>query len=463
MQVMNKDTIAAISTPEGAGGISIVRLSGKDALKIADKVFSSSGGAAPSTYESHTVRHGYVNVPETEEAIDEVLLTVMRSPKTYTREDVVEINCHGGMIFSKKVLEVCLAEGARIAAPGEFTKRAFLNGRIDLSQAEAVMDVIKAETDLAGKIASRHLTGEFSKGLRTFRDAIIEILSLVELAIDFSEEDVAFSREGEIAERLNKVSDLMLNMIRTADAGMILSGGASIVISGRPNVGKSSLMNALLRQNRVIVASTSGTTRDVIEESVNIGGVKVSVADTAGIIDTEDKIEKEGVKRSLEKLESSDIVIFMLDYNRELSTRDENIYRKIKHKNVIIVANKTDLMKKLDIGKAEKMFAPEEILKLSLLKKKGYKGVENAIKKKLFNGEIKIPEGYVVTNLRHKKILEKALEAVDRAKKNIADGYNEELLASDLNEALHELGLITGETATSDVLDKIFSQFCIGK
>ncbi|MBL7072222.1 MAG: tRNA uridine-5-carboxymethylaminomethyl(34) synthesis GTPase MnmE [Candidatus Omnitrophica bacterium] len=460
---MNNDTIAAISTPEGAGGISIVRLSGKDALKIADRVFSSSGGKAPSTYKSHTVRHGYVNAPDTKEAIDEVILTVMLSPKTYTREDIVEINCHGGMVFSKKVLEVCLVEGARLAAPGEFTRRAFLNGRIDLSQAEAVMDAIKSETDLAGKVAARHLTGEFSKSLRNFRDAIIEILSMVELAIDFSEEDVAFARKEEIAKRLSEVRDSILNLIRTADAGMILSSGASIVISGRPNVGKSSLMNALLRKNRVIVAPTSGTTRDIIEESANIGGVKVSLADTAGIIDTEDKIEKEGVKRSFEKLELSDIVIFMMDYSRKLSPRDEKIYRKIKHKNVIIVVNKTDLAKKLDMGETERMFAPEKVLKLSILKKKGFNAVENAIKQKLFGGKIKFPEECVVTNLRHKKILEKTLKAVERARKVTNGEYNEELLASDLNEAVYELGLITGETATSEVLDKIFSRFCIGK
>jgi len=461
--LMNNDTIAAISTPEGDGGISIVRLSGKESLKVADRIFRSSGGKSPSTYESHTMRHGYICLPDIGEIVDEVLLTVMRSPKTYTREDIVEINCHGGIVFSKRVLEACLAEGVRLAEPGEFTKRAFLNGRIDLSQAEAVLDVIKSETDFSSRIAARHLRGEFSEKMRNFRNEIIEILSRVELAIDFSDEDVKFSNEEEIKKRLEKVRDSVVNMLQTADAGMMLRNGASVVIAGRPNVGKSSLMNALLRRDRVIVAPTSGTTRDIIEENVNIGGVKVSLSDTAGIIDTEDKIEQEGIKRSLDKLDLSDIVIFMLDYSRPLSSRDENIYNRIKSKNVIILANKTDLKKKLDVAKAEKLFAPEKILRLSILKKKGLEDIENAVKRKLFKGNIIMPESCVITNLRHKKILEKVLETIERAGKVFSDEHNGELLASDLNESVHELGLIIGETAESDVLDKIFSQFCIGK
>ncbi len=463
MDMNNNDTIAAVSTPPGEGGIGIVRMSGKDSLTIADRIFTSSGGRRPSSCASHTVHHGHVKMPGSGEMVDEILLAVMRAPKTYTGEDVAEMNCHGGIMSVKKVLQLCIREGARLAEPGEFTRRAFLNGRIDLPQAEAVLDVIRSETDAAQKVAIEQLRGGFSGEILDLRNSAIEALSMIELAIDFSQEDVEFPR----AEKITKhVEDLLLRvkkMLETSEKGMLLREGASVVICGRPNVGKSSLMNALLKHDRVIVTPVAGTTRDVIEEFINIAGVKVRISDTAGIIDTEDRVEIEGIKRSREKLAAADVVIFMLDSSCRLSPRDEKIYGTIGNKKSVIVANKTDLPRKLDIEKARKRFAREEILEVSALKKEGLEKVEDAIAGKLFGGSIGPQEGLMVTNVRHKDILGKAARAMERAMKVTGRSYNGELLASDLNEAVHQLGLIIGESVEDGVLDRIFSQFCIGK
>ena len=460
---MNNETITAISTPLGEGGIAVVRISGSDSIALADKIFDSPSGKKPSSCASYTLRRGYIKSPQSGEIVDEVLLTVMRGPKTYTAEDVVEINCHGGTMPSKRVLEICLSEGARLAEPGEFTKRAFLNGRMDLSQAEAVLDIIRSETDTSRRIAVGQLRGEVSSKIRILRSSIIDILSSIELGIDFSDEDVEFAKAKDITKRIEDVSHAIDEMVKSADKGMILREGASVVICGRPNVGKSSLMNALLRDERVIVTPVAGTTRDIIEEAINIRGVKVHVSDTAGIIETQDRVEAEGIKRSKEKLECADIVIFMLDGSLSLSDKDKEIYGALRDKRIVTVANKTDLKIELDIDEAKKSFSDEEILEISALKKKGLENVEDAIAEKLFNGEVKMPEGPIVTNMRHKALLEDAYKAIARAMKLTGKDYNGELLASDLNESLHRLGLIIGESVEDDILDRIFREFCIGK
>lgn len=440
-----------------------MRLSGEDSLSIVEKIFFPSNGGNVTSCPSHSIHHGFIRIPGKKETIDEVLVAVMKAPRTYTREDVVEISCHGGGMPLKKVLELCLAEGARMAEPGEFTKRAFLNGRIDLSQAEAVLDIIRSKTDASRKVAAEQLKGDLSKEIGRLRDSIIDVLSNIELAIDFTEEDVASAKVSDIDRRVDELHLSVKRILETADKGIVFREGIMAVICGRPNVGKSSLMNALLRHDRVIVTSVPGTTRDVIEESINICGVTVRLVDTAGIIETQDRVEMEGIKRSREKLEQADIVLFMVDLSRPISDQDEEIHNTVKSKNVIIVANKSDLPRAFDIEDARKRFGTRDILEISALKGTGLEGIEDTISNRVLGGKTGTPEGPVITNLRHKQALEKALEAVERGRKLRGKDHSGELLASDLNEAVYHLGCITGESIEDDVLDRIFSQFCIGK
>lgn len=461
--IINNDTIAAISTPLGEGGIGIVRLSGGKSFVIADTIFSPLKGKKPSFCASHTMHYGYIKEPGRGEIIDEVLLTVMRAPSTYTAEDIVEINCHGGIELLKKVLGLCLKQGARLAQPGEFTRRAFLNGKIDLTQAEAVIDVIKAKTEMSYRVAIRQLEGTFSKEINMLCGKIVDVLALIELAIDFSEEDVEFSSEKKIISDLKNVYRSIEKLLNTYKKGRFLREGANVVICGRPNVGKSSLMNALVGHERVIVTSIAGTTRDVVDEEVNIGGVEVRLFDTAGIVETKNKVEFEGVKRSKEQLSSADVVIFVVDSSRPFTSVDQKIYDMIKDQRVIIALNKSDLRCKLDVDKLKQIFNKEPVLKISALKKQGLKTLEKRITEKLFDGQTGLSEGVVVTNLRHKDILEKSLQSLHQALDTLDNGFNEELIAIDLNEAIDYLRLFNGKTIDVSVLDRIFSQFCIGK
>ncbi|MDP8299669.1 MAG: tRNA uridine-5-carboxymethylaminomethyl(34) synthesis GTPase MnmE [Candidatus Tantalella remota] len=457
------DTIAAISTPLGEGGIGVVRISGKQAFSVAEEMFVPHAEKRLADSDSHTAHHGYIAAPGTGEMVDEVLVTVMRSPKTYTAEDVVEISCHGGIVPMKNILGLCLSGGARLAEPGEFTKRAFLNGRMDLAQAEAVLDIICSQTDASRKVAVQQLKGALSKEVMSLRSEVLEVLSLIEASIDFSQEDIDLPEAEKVSSRVGATLSRITEMLKTSEKGMMMREGASIVICGRPNVGKSSLMNALLRHDRVIVTPVAGTTRDVIEESIILSGVKVKVSDTAGIIETSDRVELEGIRRSREKLDTADIVIFVLDLSRDLTERDEEVFRTLEDKKIVIVANKADLDQAFDLTDASKRFSGRGILKISALKKEGLESIEDAVAKELFDGEPEVPEGVMVTNMRHKDNLEKAAECLERAADVTGKGYKPELLASDLKEAVDNLGLITGETVEDDILDKIFSQFCIGK
>jgi len=458
------DTIAAISTPMGEGGIGIVRLSGKDSFSIARRIFSGQKNNDPDKHSSHTIRYGHIKEPDTGKIVDEVLLTVMKAPLTYTAEDVVEINCHGGMVPLRKVLELCIFEGARLADPGEFTKRAFLNGRIDLSQAEAVIDIIRSRSETAHKLAMDHLKGVFSEEIRRVMDMALDILSRIELTIDFSGEDVAFTPEENICRDVSELRNAISAILDTSKKGVIFRHGISVVICGRPNVGKSSLMNALLRQERAIVTPISGTTRDTIEESVNMSGIEVRMTDTAGITSAKNEVEIKGITRSKEKLTAADIVIFMIDVGSKLSDDDLGIFDLIRDKKKIIVANKIDLPRAFDMREAVKLFDGENITEISVLTRENLSAIEEAITGRIFNGEnIELPEGPVAANMRHREALARALESVKRGELISGEKYNAELLASDLNETVHQLGLILGTEVEDGILDRIFSQFCVGK
>jgi tRNA modification GTPase len=464
MNFEKNDTIAAISTSIGQGGIGTVRMSGPEALIVADAVFIPAGKGKPSEYPSHTIHYGHVRQPGTVETLDEALISVMRSPRTYTLEDVVEISCHGGQMSLKKVLNACLFAGCRIAEPGEFTKRAFVNGRIDLAQAEAVMDIISSETEKAQRLALGQLEGGFSAKVEEFREKLIGILALIELALDFSGEDVEMPSGAGVLSEIRKIDRDIAAFSGTARGGMIVRYGSNVVICGKPNVGKSSLMNALLKHDRVIVTPIAGTTRDVVEESIILDGVKVRLSDTAGIVDTEDRVEKEGIRRSREKLSSADLVIFMVDSSSGVTEQDIGIYNAAKNKKTVIAVNKTDLDEKVSARQAAEIFGNEDVIMISALKKRGLEELEKAVTKKLFS-ESSLPSGEspVIMNARHADCIEKAVSATRKAMETAESGGNFELIATDIREAAHYLGLITGKTIEDDVLSRIFSEFCIGK
>jgi len=461
--ISSNDTIAAVSTPLGEGGIGIVRLSGDDSFRIVDNIFCASDKRKTVSLDTHTIHYGLIKCPETEENIDEVLVSVMKAPNTYTTQDVIEISCHGGLMSLKKVLELCIKSGARLAEPGEFTKRAFLNGRIDLSQAEAVLDVIKSKTDAARHVAVEQLRGVLSQEVEYMRNRGIDILTLIEAGIDFSDEDIEFASVRNITKKIEELCGKVKHILDTSDKGMVLREGASVVICGRPNVGKSSLMNALLRHDRVIVTPIAGTTRDVIEECIDLSGIMIKISDTAGIVDSKDRVEIEGIKRSKERIKNADIVIFMLDASQCITEKDMSIYDVVKDKRTVIVLNKTDLRGKVRESEIRKIFKVKKVVKVSALKKTGLEKVEDALAEMLFGGDIAIPDGAIVTNLRHKKILERIDEVLDRSMEMTGENFNAELLASDINEVVHQLGLIVGKSIEDDILDRIFSQFCIGK
>jgi len=458
---IDKDTIVAISTANGFGAISIIRLSGEQAIKISKKIFKPFKNKVDFS-KTHVLHYGYIQNHKGE-IIDEVLLSVMHKPKTYTVEDIVEINCHGSNSCIKQILDICIKNGARLAYPGEFTKRAFLNGRIDLSQAEAVLDIINSETDLNRKNSINQLFGIFSKEINKIKEQILDILTNIELAIDFSEEDVDFVSMTDIREKINNIMLFIEKTLKHAEKDKLLKQGLKIVLTGKPNVGKSSIMNALLKEDRVIVSSIPGTTRDIVEDFYEISGIKIILSDTAGIIDTKDQIEKQGIKKSKKKIENADIILFIIDASCEFSVLDEKIYNLIKNKNIIIIINKIDIVNKKYLNNIKSRFSKYKLIEISALKHYGLDLIEDEIKKQI-NKETKVvnTEDFIITNMRHKIILNQILKHIKEAKQNI-EKNNIELLSNDLRDIIYQLGLILGESIDIDVLDKIFSQFCIGK
>ncbi len=457
------DVIAAISTAAGSGGIGIVRMSGEGAIDVADKIFKSQKGYRLKDKKSHTISYGSIYNPQTGETADEVLVSVMKAPNTYTREDVVEINCHGGFSAVNKVLELCVNNGARHAEAGEFTKRAFLNGRIDLSQAEAVIDVINSKTDLGRQNAVNQLGGSIRKKMDSLRDELLTEIATIEAAIDYPEHDIEEETYNVLYTKTTSLIGQIDELLESADKGKIIREGISTVILGKPNVGKSSLLNALLREERAIVTDVPGTTRDTVEEYVNIGGVPVKIIDTAGIRDTDDTVEKIGVEKSRKIAEEADLVLMLADLSRPFDSEDEEILSLIKNKRAIVILNKTDLPQKLDTQKAFEGIDEKNIISISAKTGDGVDELTKRLKDMFFGGEIKADSDVLISNVRHKNALYAAKESLMRAIDTINMRMPEDLVSIDLKQAYDNLGEITGDSIEEDLLDKIFSQFCLGK
>ena len=456
----HSDTIVAISTPPGHSAIGIVRLSGKNSLKIANEIFK--GKTIPSRMKSHTVCFGKIIDVGNKQILDQVLITVMLAPKSYTCEDVVEISCHGGSLVLSKVLEQALKCGARLARPGEFTLRAFLNGRMDLAQAEAVADVIKAKTESALKVALRNLEGGLSKELNRCRDKLVDLLAEIEKEIDFVEQDLEELDRKKIAQEITGLEKSIDHLLGTYFEGRILKEGLNVVIVGSPNVGKSSLLNALLGEDRAIVTPIPGTTRDIIAEQVSIKGILVRMVDTAGFRISGSKIELEGIKRARAEIGKADLVIWTLDASKKLSRDEKKLHKVLSKYHYIIVLNKIDIVSTVKIRKLKANFKDENVSEVSALKLTGIEKLKNFIVSP-FVSTIAASENVIISNLRHKELLKKSLEGLRRAKEAIADGMSPEFAALDLRIALDKIGEIVGKVVTDDILNCIFSKFCIGK
>lgn len=455
------DTIVAISTAIGEGGIGIVRISGVDSLQMLNKVFMSIKNKDTMEMRSFTMRYGYIFDNGTNEKIDEVIVSYMKAPNTYTKEDVVEINCHGGVVAVRKVLALILKNGARLAEPGEFTKRAFLNGRIDLSQAEGVIDLIRAKTDESMKVALEQSDGKLSIKVKALMDRLLGMLAHVEAAVAFPEDDIENIVNDEMIDnglKLEKEIDLL---IENAQTGKILREGLSTIIIGKPNVGKSSLLNELLQERRAIVTDIPGTTRDAIEEYINIKGIPVKIVDTAGIRSTKDVVESIGVEKSKEYIEKSDLVIFMIDNNRPIEDEDEEIISIIQGKKAIVVVNKTDLPKLVDIEYLKSKLDKVPFIYTSI-NTGGVEMIKDEIVKMVYKGKI-MPKDISVTNVRHRDALIRAREGIKRGIESIRSGLPLDFAGIDFKDGYLSLGEITGDRVEEDIIDRIFGDFCIGK
>ncbi|HER2474552.1 tRNA uridine-5-carboxymethylaminomethyl(34) synthesis GTPase MnmE [Streptococcus pyogenes] len=451
------DTITAISTPLGEGAIGIVRLSGTGALAIAQSVFK---GKNLEQVASHTINYGHIIDPKTGTIIDEVMVSVMLAPKTFTRENVVEINTHGGIAVTNEILQLLIRQGARMAEPGEFTKRAFLNGRVDLTQAEAVMDIIRAKTDKAMTIAVKQLDGSLSQLINDTRQEILNTLAQVEVNIDYPEyDDVEEMTTALLREKTQEFQILLENLLRTAKRGKILREGLSTAIIGRPNVGKSSLLNNLLREDKAIVTDIAGTTRDVIEEYVNIKGVPLKLVDTAGIRETDDLVEQIGVERSKKALQEADLVLLVLNASEKLTDQDRALLNLSQDSNRIILLNKTDLEQKIELEQL-----PADLIPISVLTNQNINLIEDRINQLFFdNAGLVEQDATYLSNARHISLIEKAVQSLEAVNDGLALGMPVDLLQVDLTRTWEILGEITGDAAPDELITQLFSQFCLGK
>ena len=459
-----EDTIAAISTAPGRGAIGIVRISGKNALKILKEVFRTKTGKKKENFEDRKLTYGFI-VDEKGETIDEVLAVYMKAPKTFTGEDIVEINSHGGIFVERKILETVLKRGARLAEPGEFTLRAFLNGKIDLTQAEAINDMVNAFTETSAKVALNQLEGNLSKRIKSLRDKLLEIKAYIEAAVDFPEEEVEILESSNVKNRLEELIKEMEDLLSSYEKGRILTEGIRVAIVGRPNVGKSSLLNSLLQEERAIVTEIPGTTRDIIEESINLKGVPIKLIDTAGIREAAEEVERIGIERTLKKLQEADIVLFMIDGSKGFTEEDKKISKLIENSgNKILVINKKDLGLKIKCENLKEKF--ESCVEISAKTEEGINNLSEIIFKKLILDPQVIlkKKEPLITNVRQKNLLENAINSLQKVISSLEGGYESpEFLSMDIDDALKYLGEIVGEVTTEDMLDIIFSRFCIGK
>lgn len=455
------ETIAAIATALGEGGISIIRVSGKNSINIVDSLFVPKSGESILNIKPYSMKYGNIVELQSKDNIDEVIVSFMKGPKSFTGEDTVEINCHGGIFSTNRILEEVLKAGARMAEPGEFTKRAFLNGRIDLSQAEAVMDIITSKTDASMKSAVMQSEGRLSKEINKLREELLELIAHIEATVDYPEDDLEELTSENTNIKLNDILYKIDVLINSADEGKILRDGLKTAIVGKPNVGKSSLLNALLDEKRAIVTEVEGTTRDVIEEYINVSGIPIRLIDTAGIRETEDIVEKIGVERSKEKIEEADFIILMLDASRNLDNKDLDIIRHIKSKKYIILLNKTDLPRKINSVDFKEL-SSKYIIDVSAKTGFGIDKLKMIIKELFFKGEIKMQD-LIITNTRHKAALIKAKSNCEDAINALKNTAAIDLASIDIRNAWYNLGEITGDTLEEDLIEKIFKNFCLGK
>lgn len=456
-----EDTIAAISTSTmSSGGISIVRISGPEAVSIGDKIFRSKKNIRLSDVNSHTVHFGIIEEDNNE--IDEALVIVMKAPNTYTREDIVEIDCHGGILVTKKVLEAVLNAGARLAEPGEFTKRAFLNGRIDLSQAEAVIDVINAKNEYALKASVNQLDGKLSERIKNVREVLLNNVAFIEAALDDPEHYDVDSNVDNMKKDVDNCLNIVDKLLKTAENGRIMHDGIRTVILGKTNAGKSSLLNVLAREERAIVTDIEGTTRDTLEEVINLSGITLNLIDTAGIRKTEDVVESIGVNKAKKLAKDADLIIYVVDSSRALDDNDYEIIELIKDKKVLVILNKSDL-NQITTTQDIKNIIDCEVVSISAKKETGIEDLENTIKDMFFNGKISVNEDVYITNARHKELLKQAIESLNLVRDGINNMISEDFLTIDLMSAYEKLGLIIGEEVEDDLADRIFSKFCMGK
>lgn len=457
-------TICAIATPPGEGAIGIIRLSGPEAIQVADRVFRNQPQGGLGSVETHTLHHGRIVNPQTGKVLDEVMVAVLRAPRTYTKEDTVEINTHGGPLVMQRILEVILRQGAQMATPGEFTKRAFLNGRIDLSQAEAVMDLIQAKTDDAHRMAMEQLEGRVDREIRGLRDQLTTTLATIEALIDFPEEDLGPDYRPGCIKQVYQCRDRIQALLSTAEQGRLLRDGLKTVIVGRPNVGKSSLLNLLLNSDRAIVSATPGTTRDLIEEHLNIDGLYLRIIDTAGLRSSNDAVEQEGVRRAKGAIERGDLILLVVDATEGLrSTEQELLSGGLSGKRVILVINKVDVAPENGEAIHKMMKGKLPSICLSATQGLGQDDLREALKKMGSSASGREDEGLFIAHLRHKMALEEALRNLDQALEGLEKEQSEEIIAIDLRGALDGLGEIIGSTTNEEVLNRIFQDFCIGK
>lgn len=461
MKIREFDTICAVATGFGAGGIGIIRISGENSFEIAQKIFNPfrKNEKLVSEYKSHTLTYGTIN--DGDEIIDEVLLAVMKAPKTYTCEDVVEINCHGGKTSLQRVLQTVIKNGARIAENGEFTKRAFLNGRIDLSKAQAVIDVINAKTELSHKSAIGRLEGKLKNKIDEYRNDILTMTAHIEASIDYPEHDDETITYNTIKSNTNSLINKVNLLLQNADTGRIINQGIKTVILGKPNVGKSSILNILLEEERAIVSDIAGTTRDVLKENLNINGIALDIIDTAGIRETEDIIEKIGVEKSKQYAESADLILLVIDATSKLDLQDFELLEFIKHKKLIVLLNKSDLQQ--NINSDELYTYSENIINLSAKTEFGFATLKNKIEQLFFAGDINLDDDILICNERNKASLQNAIRSLNSVLDTINNKMPEDFISMDLLEAYSFLGEIIGVSLDEDIIDKIFSEFCLGK